>query len=367
MNIAMTLLSGVGYGGVTYFANLIPALAANDKKNHYHLFVSKGHPLVKAVQQDNIIFHECVKQRPSMLKRFLWEQTMLPFELKRNRIDILFTAKNLNIFFAPCKTIISIRNAEPFAYREYENNWRLTILLWVKWQFTRWSVWRADHTVAVSQAVKDRLTARLPGIGKNVSVVYNGNPVPPDVPVQTGSLDVILSASKFVAYANQLNLLKGYAQLRQMNPNVPPLWLAGGIHDKSYFRKIQKFISDHSLEQSVKFLGLVPHTRLLELMRQARSFVFPSTLESCPHTLIEAMACHVPIAASCTPPMPEIGQDAILYFDPQDPNDIAATMKRLLDDAPAAQQRVRSARARADTFTWANTARGLLRVFERVQ
>ncbi len=371
MKVALTLLSGIGYGGMTYFQNLIPALARADKKNEYHLFVPQGHPLCNAVRQPNFIFHECLRNNHSALKRFLWEQLVLPRELKKYNIDILFTAKNMNVFLASCKTVIAGRNMEPLAYREYDNAWQLNRRSWIKWQFTKWSVAKADHIVAVSQAVKDRFVKRFPGIEKRVTVVYNGNPVtPPHLPLdkgrQGGVKPFLLTASKFVAYANQLNLLEGYALLRKRMPDVPPLWLAGGVHDKKYFAKMKEFVRHNGLHDRVKFLGLIPHDRLLELMHSAQAFIFPSTLESCPHTLIEAMACGVPIAASTTPPMPEICGKAAVYFNPHDPDDIAKKMEHVLLEKFLREKLHSDALERSAFFTWEKTARELVAVFDRL-
>ena len=384
MKIALTLLSGIGYGGMTYFQHLIPALATVDKKNEYHLFVPIGHPLVETVQQTNFIFHACIRNNQSALKRFLWEQLVLPWQLKKYHIDILFTAKNLNIFLAPCKTIIAGRNMEPLAYCEYDNAWQLNWSSWVKLQFTKWSVRTADHIVAVSQGVKDRLVARFPGIEKKITVVYNGNPVDnsPQTPLtlRGGASDVpplrirggeeglrfILSASKFVAYANQLNLLKGYALLCERMPDVSSLWLAGGVHDKKYFAKVQEFVRNSGLQNKVKFLGLIPHDRLLELMRSAQAFIFPSTLESCPHTLIEAMACGAPIATSITQPMPEICGKAAIYFDSNNPKDIAEKIDLVLSDTFLQEQLRSDGLQRSTFFTWKKTAQGLLSVFTNI-
>lgn len=367
MRVAISLFSGVSYGGLTYFQKLIPALATVDQKNEYHLFVPQGHLLVRQVRQDNFIFHECMRNNQSALKRFLWEQFVFPRELKKHKADVLFTAKNLNVFLAPCKTIISLRNMEPLAYHEYDNDWKLNVASWLKWQLTKWSVRKSDHIVAVSEAVKDRLLDKFSGIEKRVSMVYNGNPAPQLAGARGGPiLPFILSASKFVAYANQLNLLRGYSQLVEKNSDTPPLWFAGGVHDKKYFKKVQQFVKDNKLEARVKFLGLVPHDKLLELMRQAWAFVFSSTLESCPHTLIEAMACGVPIATSTTPPMPEICADAAVYFNPHNPADIAQAVERVIRDEAVREDLRRKGPTRAQNFTWEKTARGLLYIFQRI-
>ena len=136
MKIALSLLSGISYGGVTYFDNLVPALAQIDKSNEYHIFLYKKNNLTERIKQDNFFFQVCSDSVHSAYMRFFWEQFVLPIELKKRKIDIMFTAKNANIILAPCKTIISIRNMEPLCYRKYENHWVLNVFLWLKRKLT---------------------------------------------------------------------------------------------------------------------------------------------------------------------------------------------------------------------------------------
>lgn len=370
MRIAFTTLSGVGYGGATYFRHLLPAIAQIDRGNEYHIFVSQGHPLMGVIAQPNILFHECVGNNQSALKRLLWEQLVLPGVLRRWKIDILFTAKNSAVFFAPCRTVIAIRNTEPFRYSEYKNYWALNVISWCKWQLTRWSVCKADRIVAVSHYVKELLIERFPSIKDKIEVIYNGNPVAvsqlsdkPD-PDEGIPSRFILTASKFVAYANQLNLILGYARLRDCRDDVPPLLLAGGIHDNVYYKRVLSAVEQLRIRPYVQFLGLVPNEKLLALMRRTSLFVFPSTLEACPHTLIEAMACEAVIATSSVPPMPEICDDAAVYFDPYDTDAIADTMERALHQESLRDMLRKRGVERARHFTWENTARDLVALFE---
>jgi glycosyltransferase involved in cell wall biosynthesis len=146
----------------------------------------------------------------------------------------------------------------------------------------------------------------------------------------------------------------------------PPLWLAGGVLDKQYFKEIQKFVFEHQLDDKIKFLGLVSHERLSELYQSARAFIFPSTLEACPQTLIEAMASGVPIATSNIPPMPEICQQAAVYFDPSDPGEIAKKIEQLIMDPLLCVTLQKYASERIQFFSWDKSAEQLIRVFEKV-
>lgn len=368
MKIAFTLLSGIGYGGATYFRNLLPALLVEDRTNEYHCFVPEAHPITSSLHASNVIFHEVIGATTSALERFRYEQLALPAELRRLRVDLLYTAKNMAVFRAPCPQVIAIRNMEPFRYRAFENAWALDVQSRVKWELTKRSIARADAIVAVSHAVRDAVVERFPDAVSRVRVVYNGNHVAQATSGQppAASDPYLLTASKFVAYANQLSLVEGYARLVAKRSDTPPLWFAGGVHDAQYFQRVQDRAHVLGITDRVRFLGLVPQDELHAFMRQATAFVFPSMLESCPHTLLEAMACGVPIATSNVPPMPELCGDAATYFDPRNPDAIATAIAQLLDDVPRRERLIAAGRERVREFTWEKTARGLLEAFERV-
>jgi glycosyltransferase involved in cell wall biosynthesis len=369
MKVAVSTLSGVSYGGVTYFENLLPALADVDKINEYHIYVAKNSPFAALVSQGNFFFHECLQNNKSALKRFLWEQFTLPKVLRNMNIDVMFTAKNTDIFAAGCKTVISIRNVEPLFYAQHKNNWKLNIFSRLRKLLTRLSVRTSDRIIAVSQSSRNHLeNFSSKSVGK-VDVVYNGNSLEknsqPTEPSKCAA-KFILTASKFVAYANQAGLIEGYAQLIRRKPDTPPLWIAGGVLDRDYFERVKKQIQAYGIEDKVKILGLVPHRRLIELYSHASVFLFPSTLEACPQTLVEAMACGAAIAASNVPPMPEICEDAAIYFEPFDPADIAEKIDRLLSDQTLRNTLTQRAVVRSGLFSWTESARQIVNVLEKV-
>jgi glycosyltransferase involved in cell wall biosynthesis len=364
MKIALSLLSGVSYGGVTYFKNLLPELVASGGDHEFHFFVSKGYFLKEELESDKVFFHEVLRSNKSALKRFLYEQIILPIRLWRDGIDIVFTAKNMNIFFAPCKTVIAIRNVEPFVYQDYKNSLQLNIQSWLKWQLTKVSVRKAERIVAVSSGVRERVAKRFPeAIGK-VSVVYNGNPV--RIPPEPTRENFVLSASKFVAYANQLSLIHGYAKLVERRPETPPLLFAGGIHDQGYFDSVLEAVKEHDLDSRVRFLGLIPQKELFKMYAQARAFIFPSTLEACPHTLIEVMSCNTPIATSTHQPMPEICEEGAVYFEAFDTNSIADALERVIFDEDSRVSIVQAASQRHPRFTYTDTAKQMNELFSEL-
>ena len=116
----------------------------------------------------------------------------------------------------------------------------------------------------------------------------------------------------------------------------------------------------------VKILGLVEHSKLIELYFNATAFIFPSTLEACPHTLIEVMSCQVPMAVSNINPMPEICKDAAIYFNPIKKDEIAQSIKRLLFDDKLRIQLSNASLKRVRFFDWDKSAERLVKIFEEL-
>ena len=111
----------------------------------------------------------------------------------------------------------------------------------------------------------------------------------------------------------------------------------------------------------------VAHGELVQRYRSADAFVFASTCENMPNSLLEAMAAGLPIACSDREPMTGILQDAGVYFDPESPASIAAAMDRLMADAALRAGSSAAAHARAEPYDWARCARDTFDFLARVR
>jgi glycosyltransferase involved in cell wall biosynthesis len=135
------------------------------------------------------------------------------------------------------------------------------------------------------------------------------------------------------------------------------LKIAGRPIDADYFARVQEAVARHGLADRVEFLGQRAEHEIAALYRQATVFVFTSTVETFGLPLVEAMASGAAVASSNTTAMPELGGDAVLYFDPNDSGDMARQILALLTDPVQRDELRRKAAERGKLFTWAETAR----------
>jgi glycosyltransferase involved in cell wall biosynthesis len=86
------------------------------------------------------------------------------------------------------------------------------------------------------------------------------------------------------------------------------------------------------LKNSTIFTGFVDKEELVLLYKNASALVFPSFYEGFGIPPVEAMACGCPVISSNSASLPEVCGNASLYVNPDDINDIAEKMDRVISD-----------------------------------
>lgn len=158
---------------------------------------------------------------------------------------------------------------------------------------------------------------------------------------------------------NTGGLLTAFGLLRQRRPELPHLLLISGL-GASVDRFRERAANAGALEH-VRFLPYLSQQDLIAVYAGADLFVYPSLVEGWGIPVCEALALGTPVATSNTSAMPEAGGDDARYFDPRDPEAIAAVLADAIDVwVPSWPARRPMAMARARAFTWERTARGVL-------
>jgi glycosyltransferase involved in cell wall biosynthesis len=119
--------------------------------------------------------------------------------------------------------------------------------------------------------------------------------------------------------------------------------------------ELEALVASRSLAGSVKFLGLVDELSLAALYRGTRALVLPSWYEGFGLPLLEAMACGAPILSSNRTSLPEIGGDAVRYFDPGQPESLVEGLRKFEVEEGSDTLRDKGFK-RAKAFNWNQVA-----------
>lgn len=112
--------------------------------------------------------------------------------------------------------------------------------------------------------------------------------------------------------------------------------------------------------------GFVCEEHLIGLYNLTKLFVFPSWHEGFGLPALEAMCCGAPVIASNRSSMPEVVGFEEALFDPFDDNDIAAHIRRGLEDQSFRKLLVKTAAKQVRRFSWDKSGRRAVDALERL-
>jgi glycosyltransferase involved in cell wall biosynthesis len=176
---------------------------------------------------------------------------------------------------------------------------------------------------------------------------------------------VILSVTNTLAHKNLRSLVAAFHRLLTHLGTEAQLVLVGNINSSLLEAMIKELDPvGEELRQGIRLIPFLPQEQLPPIYGAATLFAFLSLTETFGMPLTEAMACGVPIVASDIPIHREILHGAGAMVDPVNVEEIAAVFHRLLTDPAARAELKRAASNRGLCFSWQETARQTLAVYE---
>ncbi|MGD0225697.1 MAG: glycosyltransferase family 1 protein [Terriglobia bacterium] len=233
----------------------------------------------------------------------------------------------------------------------------------------------AQAVVAPSCAVKSDLVQQYGLDAQKVFVVHCAPPAALYQDIENGTPSELhekfrlpdlfgLFPAQTWPHKNHLKLLEAVRQVRDRNGITLNLFCPGRKNE--YWPVIRQRINDLGLQAQVIFPGFVDLAESQAFYRLAQFVVFPSLFEGAGMPVIEAFREGVPVTCSDIPPLREYGGDAVLTFDPQSVESIAASLLRISSDEALREQLRARGRERARMFTWERTAKTCRALYRKV-
>jgi glycosyltransferase involved in cell wall biosynthesis len=156
-------------------------------------------------------------------------------------------------------------------------------------------------------------------------------------------------------HKNHEGLIEALAVVRDRDGIEIPVVCPG--RRNHYFARVEQRARDLRLEETVSFPGFVSPLQLRGLYALARGLVFPSRFEGWGLPICEAFSAGLPVASSSATSLPGLVDDAGLLFDPADPDEMAAQIRRLWTDKGLRRSLAEKGRERNRLFSFDRTAR----------
>jgi glycosyltransferase involved in cell wall biosynthesis len=347
-------------GDRTYCLNLVRALAEVDTENEYHLCTASQSPLADGLGRT--MRQEVIPASPA----WTWTPIQFPRALRR----LAASVAHVQYFIppiAPCPVVTAIHDISFHRHPEWfplKHRTLLNLLVPV-------AARNAARVIVGSAHTRDELVTcyDLPP-EKVVVTPYAADPIYAPIPADQAREAVakrfgvrdayVLAVGVIQPRKNLPRLVRAFARVADQFPHR--LLLVGKQGWAA--EELLAAIDLARLAERVQFTGYVADADLPALYAAADLFVYPSLYEGFGLPTLEAMACGTPVLTANTTSLPEVVGDAAVTVDPSDEAAIASALEELLRSPERRAALRERGLARAALFSWHETARRTLAVYE---
>lgn len=362
-------------GDEAVFFNLVKNLALIDNANEYFLFTD----ISDAAILEEIRANLGIKDKPNFRiislqsrNRFAWNFWTLPRHLRKKPVDIYHT-QYITPWFVPRKIKI-ITVIHDISFNSFPQLIKFADLFFLK-TLLPLSIRRADKVIGVSEFTQKEIIKYYKLDPKKTEFVHNA--VGGDFYDQKYSVEELEAIrkkynlpEKFILYMGTLQprknlplLIEAYAQARKDLGSQAKLVLAG-TRGHNFDKRIDAEIEKSGLEKEIVFPGHIDAKEKPAIFRLANVFCFPSLYEGFGIPILEAFAAGTPVLVSDIPPHREVAGEAAEFFNPRDKDELTRKLISLCRNASARNDLVEKGRVALKNFSWPESARKMLAIYE---
>lgn len=357
----------------SYSLNLVAALVKLSPGIEFFLYISSPDEEGILPRTANVTV-----RRLSMPAYPLWEHIALPLAARQDRLDILHCLGNTAPFVMPSSVRIVLTLHDVMFLQSGEFVPRPVNRYQVLGRLYRRAVVphcarSAAHVLTMSEYSRKDILQLVSGLDPAcVSVTYQScNAIYKEATTSPQPVNEVISNGRAYIFAlgaddprkNTLRLVKAYLDLLQKFGIAQNLVISGYSNWEN--SEAYRAVKSAGATDRVKFLAFVSLEELAALYRSALFFVYPSLYEGFGIPVLEAFSTGCPVLASNVTSIPEVGGDSVVYVDPLSEDQIGQAMYKLVQDAELRQSLIDRGHARALKFTWEETAKQTLSVYER--
>lgn len=285
----------------------------------------------------------------------------------RNKTYLEYVKAHADVVHFPChinapnrvgaQLIVTIHDLIPMLFPEhFSHDWRFVS----EFDLSLLRLLKADATIITdAHSTKEDICYYLPVNPERVFVIplaYDENNFKPEISADT--LNKFNITKPYMLYVGAVDIRKNIHGIldafdivhRKMND--ASLVIAGNCETKELMDRLQSERSDGH----VIYTGYVNSDERRHLMSSAAAFVFPTFYEGFGLPVLEAMACGSPVITSNVSSLPEISGDAAILVDPNNIEQLANEMERLLHSESLRQELIAKGFENCKRFSWDKTA-----------
>lgn len=362
-------LLGLEHAGIgRYTENLVNHLKLIDHKNIYYLFLRKKY-FSKLELPENWI------KIPVEINHYsLSEQILLPSIIQKYKLDLVHFP-NFNVpFLFKGSYVLTIHDLIKHNSRGSETTTRSPYLYWLKYFGYRYifshAVKKASKIITPSFTVKNELIRQYNLEEEKICPIYEGFESKFQKTENRNETEMILKKymieRPFVIYTGSVyphkNIRRLITAVKQIT--CQDLKLVISCSRNIFLNRLNEEIIKLKAKDKVILAGFIPDDELAQIYQASQAYIFPSLSEGFGLTGIEAMAAGLPVVCSDIPVFREIYNDAVLYFDPYDVNDMVQKITEIINHKSLRAKLIRNGKEAIKRYSWQQMVQNTLKIYE---
>ena len=356
--------TGIG----NYIRHLLKYIFKLDKENNYVIFLLPE-------EYDNFeLPNERIRKIKVSAKWYGWkEQFLFPIELYKENLDLMhFTHFNSPVLYFK-KSIVTIHDVTPYFFPGHKMKSVIRKIGFRTVFFS--SVKKASKVIAVSKNTKIDIVKHFKIKKNKIDVIYEG---------ADGQFKVINNNQKITEIKKKYNITKPfifYTGVWRNHKNLVGLVKAFGIlknkyklnyqlvlggKEDPYYPEVRKTWEKLKLEKEIIRTGFIKQEELSLFYNAAEIFVIPSFYEGFGLIGLEAMSCGTPVVSSDKTSLPEVLGDAAIYFNPNNPEEMAEKMKLVLTDKKLYNELREKGFKQIEKYSWERMGGETIEIYDNI-
>jgi glycosyltransferase involved in cell wall biosynthesis len=271
--------------------------------------------------------------------KFVWRSSLIKKRLTKDRLDLYHGLSNELPFNLKSSGIRSIVTIHDLIFKVYPGTYPLIDRQIYDFKFRR-ACEQADRIIAISESTSRDIVKFYEVDPQKIEVIYQScHPVYYEKDESTrDNLKKVPSRlpPEYLLYVGSVIHRKNLGAIVRAYEHLPPdlrLPLVVVGSGKRYKKEVREMVRDKDLEDLVFWLEDLHDPKLLRAIYQAAQvLIYPSYYEGFGLPVAEALLCGTPVITSKLSSMPEAGGPASLYVDPENAEELAQAIEKVLTD-----------------------------------
>jgi len=292
------------------------------------------------------------------------EQILLPIILKYLQPDLVhFTHLDKPIFYTDT-SVVTVHDLIRHFSKGSDTTTKNPLLYWPKyWGYLLMTkiILLTSHIIVPSNFWRDYIIKKYNFNPNKIVTTYEA--VDPNIsPIGNWKLEI----GNYILYTGNLYPHKNIKIIFLALQKLPNIKLKIICARSVFQNRAVDLAKKLNVLSQVEFLGYVPDKEFKTIYSHALALVHPAFLEGFSLTGLEAMAQNCPVIASNASCLPEIYGDSVLYFDPNDSNQLVSQITKLQNNPKLRHLLITKGQTQIAKYSWQKCAQQTLDFYEKI-